>query len=148
MSNDADVIRKMIDAWFAPHSANYAYTKDMTRVLAAVRAHDARPARRVPVHVSSHNGYTIIAACNDGTIHRGWWGAKGNFEWRDQLPPLPQPKNEQSQADTADAADALRFRWLAEHSIPYFDGFRLHFSHETLDIRAAIDASMKEKGDA
>lgn len=45
----------------------------------------------------------------------------------------------------ADAADARRFRWLAEKSIPFFNGFQLHLESKELDIRAAIDAEMGEK---
>ena len=45
-------------------------------------------------------------------------------------------------------ADARRFRWLAEKSIPFFNGFQLHLESEELDIRAAIDAAMKEDSNA
>lgn len=91
MSNDDDLIRKMIDAWFA--SGNLISTEDttarMARVLAVVRAHDAGPARRVPVQITTYRR-GLVALSNHGTLHLGE-DIDGRFAWHETLPPLHQP---------------------------------------------------------
>lgn len=100
MSDDADLIRKMIDAWFA--SGNLISAEDttarMARVLAVVRAHDAGQARRVPVQIVNMTlpgdaSGIIIALASDGSLHLGQY-ADGTFRWIEQLSSLPQPGDE------------------------------------------------------
>lgn len=100
MSNDADLIRKMIETWYGGdetadfvEEATTKYAEDMARVLAVVRAHDAGPARRVPVQIvveASEGSPSIICLASDHTLHQGWWES-GKFAWREALPPFPQP---------------------------------------------------------
>lgn len=98
MSKDDDLIRRMTETYLGDGSALFQSAETgMSRVLAVVREHDAPAAKRVPVQVvytsmpGESSSFVVLA--NDGTLHTGRYD-DGDFSWREELPPLPQPGDE------------------------------------------------------
>ena len=93
MSNDAYLIRKMLEAWNEGAEISDSLARHlsphMACVLAVVRAHDAKPAQRVPVQIVVESAERLWVLANDGTVHLSQEG-----EYVLQLPPLPQPGND------------------------------------------------------
>ena len=93
MSKDADLIRRMADAYIGNELGLFENIEaGMARVLAVVREYEAPVAKRVPVQIATikdNETLYLYALSNDGQIF-----VSDGDQWAWSFPPLPQSEDE------------------------------------------------------